>query len=278
MRNALSFDVEEYFHVSNFEGVIDRSEWDRLPSRVVDSTRRILELLDGYDVRATFFVLGWVAERHPDLVREIASAGHEIASHGYGHRLVYDEGPEGFREDVTKAARILREITGHDRDRFGYRAPSFSITPRSAWALEILAETGHAYDSSVFPVRHPRYGWKGSDPYPHVRRLEGGGALVEMPPTSAPWLGRRIPAAGGAYLRLFPVRLVRRGLRAAHRAGHPGVLYLHPWELDPGQPRFEVGRLTAWRHYGNLGRTEGRLRRLLDEFEFAPIRDLLPAA
>lgn len=278
MRNALSFDVEEYFHVSNFEGVIARDEWDRLPSRVVESTRRILELLDEHDVHATFFMLGWVAERHPDLVREIATGGHEIASHGYGHRLVYDEGPEAFREDVTRTARLLREITGQPEASYGYRAPSFSITPRSAWALDILAETGHSYDSSIFPVPHPRYGWKGSDPYPHVRQLADGRSLVEMPPTSAPWFGKRLPAAGGAYLRLFPVALLRRGLAAAHRCGHPGILYLHPWEFDPGQPRFEVSRFTAWRHYGNLRGTESRLRRLLEEFEFGTVKEVLPAA
>lgn len=274
MRNALSFDVEEYFQVSNFETLIPRESWDEYPSRVVESTRRILELLDGAGVRATFFVLGWVAERHPDLVREIHGCGHEIASHGYWHRLVYSNTPAEFREDVLRARTVLDEICGAEPR--GYRAPSFSITPQSAWALSILADTGHDYDSSVFPVTHPRYGWKGSDPYPHRRVLDDESTLWEFPPTTAPFVGsRRLPAAGGAYLRLLPLGLIRRGVRSANREGRPGILYLHPWEFDPDQPRLQVGRLTRIRHYGNLGRTAARLRQLLDEFEFGTAREVL---
>jgi len=270
MRHALSFDVEEYFQVSNFERIVDRREWDGIPSRVADSTRRILDQLERAGVRATFFLLGWVAERHPGLVREIRAAGHELGSHGYDHRLVFDLGEDGFREDVTRTRAILEDLAGPGSVH-GYRAPSFSITPRSAWALRVLVETRHAYDSSIFPVRHPRYGWIGSDPYVHARETEAG-VLWELPPTTAPaWGGGRLPAAGGAYLRLFPLALVRRGLRASERAGHPGVVYLHPWEFDPDQPRLRVPWHVRIRHYANLERTASRLARLLDEFEFGTV-------
>lgn len=276
MRNALSFDVEEYFQVSNFENVVPRDEWDSYPSRVVDSTQRILDLLARRDLRATFFVLGWIAERHPDLVRTIRDGGHEIASHGMSHRLVYDLSPDEFRTEIERSRDLLSDLAGAPVE--GYRAPSFSITPRSRWALPILAEAGYRYDSSIFPVSHPRYGWKGSDPYLHARDVGEGASLVEFPPTTAPWLRSRLPAAGGAYLRLLPLGLIRRGFRDSARRGNPAILYLHPWEFDPDQPRLPAGRLTRIRHYGNLHRTEVRLERLLDEFEFTTVREVLEDA
>lgn len=271
--NALSVDLEEYFQVSNFADIIDRSRWGEIPSRLPAVTERILTLFDAHQVRATFFVLGWVAERHPALVRRIAERGHEIASHGYSHDLVYDLGPEGFRADLRKARRALTEASG--TDVVGYRAPSFSITARSTWALRILAEEGFSYDSSVFPIRHPRYGMPGFPSHPLTLDLGDGVSIREFPLTTIRFGPMTFPLAGGAYLRFLPPALFRWGW--AHLAGRedPAILYLHPWEMDPDQPRQRVGWPTRLNHYHNLARTERRVEALLERHEFDSVAAVL---
>ncbi len=274
--NALSFDVEDYFQVSAFEGSVRREDWVKFESRVAANTRLILEILDRGGARATFFVLGWVAEHHPDVVREIAGRGHEVASHGYSHRLVYGMTPEEFRDDVRRSKDLLEGIAG--RPVLGYRAPSFSIVARSLWGLQVLVDLGFRYDSSIFPVRHDRYGIPSHPRFPHRMVTEGGGRsgeIVEFPMTTARWGGLQLPVAGGGYLRLLSYRYIRWGLRRVNGEGQPAVFYLHPWELDPGQPRLPCGWKTRIRHYASLGRTAGSLKRLLGDFRFAPMADVL---
>ena len=275
MLNALTFDVEEHFQVHNFETVVDRSDWERFPSRVVDNTRCILRLLAEHEVYATFFVLGWVAERHPQLVCEIALAGHEIASHGYWHELIYRQTPEEFSRDVGDSLRAISQAldsldtAAHDGQIRGYRAPAFSITRDSLWALKALSEMGFQYDSSIFPLAtHDRYGLSSANRFAH--RTEEG--IWEIPVSTVRIAARNLPVGGGGYFRLFPLALTQQGLRRINREGHPAVLYLHPWEFDPDQPRIQVAPLVSrFRHYVNLHRTEGKLRSLLSAFRFAPI-------
>ncbi len=271
--NALSVDVEEYFQVSNFEGVIPRESWGSLPSRAGDSTRRLLDAFDETGQRATFFVLGWVAERDPGLVREIADRGHEVACHGYQHELVYAIGPEAFRKDLRRARAAIEDACG--RTLHGYRAPSYSVTRESLWALPILVEEGFRYDSSIFPVRHHRYGIPDFAREPLRLELGGGASICEYPLTTLRLGSLNLPLAGGGYLRFLPAALFRWGFGRLVRQGRPTVLYVHPWEIDPGQPRQEVGWKVRVNHYHNLGRTEGRLRRLLEAHRFAPLGESL---
>jgi polysaccharide deacetylase family protein (PEP-CTERM system associated) len=271
--NALSVDLEEYFQVSNFERVIDRDTWPALPSRVVASAHALLQAFAETQNKATFFVLGWVAEREPALVREIAERGHEIACHGYGHQLVYEIGPQRFREDLRRARGAIEDAV-QIRLR-GYRAPSYSITDRSLWALDILAEEGFEYDSSIFPIRHHRYGIPDFSRVPVRIRLASGRSIREFPMTTLGMGPFKIPLAGGAYLRFFPPALFRWGFRRLISAGDPIVLYVHPWEIDPDQPRQAVGWKVRINHYHNLARTEARLARLLREFRFRPLATVL---
>jgi polysaccharide deacetylase family protein (PEP-CTERM system associated) len=275
--NAMTVDVEDYFHVSVFDGVVPRSRWDRLESRVCANTERLLAMFDDAHVRATFFVLGWVAERHPALVRRIAAEGHEIASHGFAHRLVYDQTPAAFRDDVTRAKAVLEEASGFEV--VGFRAPSFSITPRSLWALDVLIEAGYRYDASVFPIRHDRYGIPVSARHPYRIEREGGD-LIEVPASTARLFGVNLPVGGGGYFRMLPYAWTRWGLtRINNVEGRPAVFYLHPWELDPDQPRLSVGTLSRFRHYANLSATDERLARLLRDFAFGPMAAvMLPEA
>lgn len=268
-------DLEEYFQVSNFEGVIPRGDWERLPSRLEASTRRLLDLFDETGRRATFFVLGWIARRQPGLLAEIARRGHEIACHGDVHARVTELGPERFRRDLRDARAAIADAVGAAPR--GHRAASFSITPRSAWALPALAEAGFAYDSSVFPVRHPRYGWPGFEPTPVRLRLPQGGVLREFPPSTLGAGPLRLPVAGGAYLRFLPGPVFRRGFRRALRRAGSAMLYVHPWEMDADQPRQRVGLRVRVNHYFGLGRTEARLRRLLGEIDFGPVGEVLAA-
>lgn len=266
MNNALSFDIEDWFQVENLKSAIAREQWDKTELRVEASTRRILAILRESGAHATFFILGWVAERCPTLVADIDRAGHEVASHGYGHRLVYDMTPEAFREDLLKSKRILEGIV--KKPVIGYRAPSFSITPRNLWALDVLKEAGFEYDSSIFPVSlHDRYGFAGCATQPFV----WPNGLVEIP-LAVYRLGRlSLPAAGGGYFRLFPYGYFRRIFQRLNRRNEAVTFYMHPWELDPGQPRVKVPWFYGFRHYVNLDKTEDRLRVLLKDFRFTSI-------
>lgn len=261
-------DVEEYFQVHAFEGVIRRNEWPKLPSRVASNVEVLLDLLAEHDVLATFFVLGWIADRYPQVVRRIADAGHEIASHGWWHHRVTSLEPEEFREDIRVSKLLLEDISG--RPVNGYRAPSFSITPDSQFAFEVLLEEGYIYDSSVFPIRRSNYGWPGAPPIPHVKQCVNG-ALLEFPLATNLWGPFRIPVAGGGYFRQFPLAVVQRAFRELSMQSVPGVFYIHPWELDADQPRIRVGPLTRMRHYRGLKSTPHRLERLLAEFRFTSI-------
>ncbi|HEX8905827.1 MAG TPA: XrtA system polysaccharide deacetylase [Longimicrobiaceae bacterium] len=267
-------DVEEYFHANALEPYAPRYEWDGLASRVEAGTDAILELLGERGVHGTFFVLGWVARRRPELVRRIAAAGHEVASHGWGHRRVTELSPEQFRRSVRATRAELEDVAGCEV--VGYRAPSFSIVPRTEWALDVLVEEGYRYDSSIFPGR-PGSGWEAAERDPHrVQRAAGGLDLV--PPATVRVGGRTLPAGGGAYFRLFPYRLCAAALRQAAARGASGTFYVHPWEVDPEQPRFDVPLLTRVRHYGGLRNTLPRLRRLVSEFRFQPIARTLALA
>lgn len=274
--NAFTVDVEEHFQVSAFEGTIDRRQWSSLPSRVVANTRRLLELLDCHGVKGTFFILGWVAQRHAFLVREIESAGHEIASHGFWHRLIYEQTPDEFRADIRLARDVLQDIVGHRVT--AYRAPSFSVTRRSLWSLEILVEEGFEIDSSVFPVYHDRYGIP--DAPTGLHRIDtAAGPLWEFPPAVARVAGMRTPVGGGGYFRIYPWPCTRALLRRVQTREQRFMSYIHPWEVDPEQPRIAVkSRLSRFRHYFNLSRTEARLSAMLRQFRFAPLSEIVRAA
>lgn len=263
-------DVEEYFQVSAFESRVRRSDWDEFESRVADGVARLLDLLAEHEARATFFVLGWIAERQPGLVRSISDAGHEVASHGWDHRRVTEQGPSEFRDSVRRTKSVLEDLTGWPV--FGFRAPSFSIVPGREWALDILIEEGHRYDSSLFPVRRPGYGFPNGRRDPHwIERPPG--RIAEMPPATLRVAGCNLPVGGGGYFRFLPYGCLRAALRDAQRRGVPATFYIHPWELDADQPRLDVPWMVRMRHYTGLGRTVGRLRRLLGEFRFTAISD-----
>jgi len=277
--NGFSVDVEDWYQVADFFAVLPFADWDKYESRVMRNTETVLQLMeDAGGVKGTFFILTWNAERHPEVVRRIAAAGHEIASHGYAHRLIYEQTPEEFRADVTRAKEILEDITG--TPVLGYRAPSFSITQRSLWALDVLLDVGYRYDSSVFPVKDALYGMPDAQRVPWVIRERDGRQLLEVPLTTTSLLGRNLPLGGGGYLRVFPYQYMRWGMRRVNRREHqPAIVYLHPWEVDPGQPRIETaGKRGFSTHYVNLGRTAPRVRRLLRDFRFAPIRDVVGLA
>ena len=272
IRNALTVDVEDYFHVANLAPNIRRESWNSRESRVVGNTQKLLAIFEQFDVRGTFFVLGWVAERYPQLIRDIAARGHEIACHGFSHRLVYKQSPEEFYQETLRAKNLLQEITGSAV--LGYRAASYSIVRKSLWALDILVELGFVYDSSIFPVRHDRYGIPDAERAPHRMATPTGKSIVEWPLATARILGFRLPVAGGGYFRLLPYWLSRWGLASINRRElRPFVFYLHPWEIDPAQPRVSASWLSRFRHYTNLGKCEQRLRRLLAEFRFGTARD-----
>jgi polysaccharide deacetylase family protein (PEP-CTERM system associated) len=271
--NAMTIDVEDYFQVSAFEDRVCRTKWHTFESRVCRNTERLLEIFDDAGVKATFFVLGWVAERFPDLVRQIHLGGHELASHGYAHRLVYATTREEFRDDLRRARAVLESAAGVPI--LGYRAPSYSITRESLWALDVLVEEGYAYDASIYPIHHDRYGIP--DWPRHVHRIDRpGGSLWELPGSTARWAGMNFPIGGGGYFRLLPYGWTRKGIERLNEAEQrPAIFYLHPWEIDPGQPRIASSGLTQVRHYRNLAKTETRLRRMLSEFSFGRVSDVL---
>ncbi len=270
-------DVEEHFQVQALAPYVKRERWDREESRVEGSTRRILDLCARHGALGTFFTVGWVAERHPGLIRDIAAAGHEVASHTWDHRRIPDQTPEAFRDSVRRTKALIEDLTG--QPCVGFRAPSFSIVRGAEWALDVLIEEGYTYDSSLFPVTRPGYGYSRGGRDPHWLQRPGG-RLAEVPPTTLRRLGVNLPASGGAYFRLLPIgyRLVAGGLRDAETRGQPGTFYIHPWEVDPGQPRVKVPMLTRIRHYGGLAGTAARIDRLLAEFRFLPIAPTLGLA
>lgn len=272
--NALTFDVEDYFHVSALSSSIHPRDWGKHDQgRVVSSTLKILESCERSNSKATFFVLGWVADRYPELVKEIDAAGHEIASHGWSHQLVYNQTKHEFREETDRSKKLLEDITGKSVD--GYRAASYSITPKSRWALDTLAELGFKYDSSLFPVYHDRYGMPGIPFDPYLLETDNGNILVEFPLSTYGFFGYRLPIAGGGYFRLYPYFLTQYLLGSINRAGRPFVFYLHPWEVDPDQPRVAVSGLSKFRHYNNLDKCCGRLDKLLSRFEFGSMYSVL---
>jgi len=267
-----TIDVEEYFQVAALEPYVTRSDWDRLPSRVAPQMEQLLALLARHNAHATCFVVGWLAARQPDLIRTIARAGHEIASHGWDHARVTTLTPAQFRDSVRHSKQVLEEITGVPVA--GFRAPSFSIVAGREWALDILLEEGYRYDSSLFPIRRPGYGYPMGQSDPHwIERAAG--RLAEIPPATLRFAGLRLPAAGGGYFRLLPYGVVRAALRQCERRQVPGTFYIHPWEIDPDQPRIEVSWLTRARHYGGLRGTVSRLERLLTEFRFVPVSETI---
>lgn len=270
--HCLSFDIEEHFQVSAFESAMRRHNWDLFESRVERNTDKILDLIEFKGLRATFFILGWVAERCPALVRRICAGGHEIASHGYAHELVTSQAPQKFREDIRKTKAILEDLTG--QHVCGYRAPSFSITNKSSWALSILCEEGYGYDTSIVPIIHDRYGMPEAPSVVHQLKTESG-IIWEIPPSTVSICGMRVPIGGGGYFRIFPYWMFKALFQKAEGTNSPLVTYFHPWEIDPDQPRMKGSRLSRFRHYTNLHRTHERLTRLLDDFAFAPIKEII---
>jgi polysaccharide deacetylase family protein (PEP-CTERM system associated) len=268
MLNALTIDVEDYFHVHAFESVIARDNWSDIPARVVENTRIILRLLCEHDTRATFFTLGWVADKHPEIVREIAADGHELATHGYAHEAVWDLNPDSFRRDIERSIDAILAACP-DAKIQGYRAPSFSINEDMPWAFDVLAALGLSYDSSVFPTSfHDRYGHHSAPRFAH----QIGERLWEIPLSTIRAFGCNWPVAGGGYFRLTPLSVTAWAVRRINREGQPAVVYLHPWEFDPDQPRVRSAPLRSkFRHYINLHRTEQRLRGLLRQFSFGPV-------
>ncbi len=270
IQNALTVDLEDWYH-SIYS--LTPADWGALEDRLAPPTQRLLDLLDRYQARSTFFVLGALAERHPELVREIHARGHEIASHGFAHRFVYDLTPDEFREDLRRSLAILGSLIGEPV--LGYRAAYWTITERSLWALDILAEEGLAYDSSIYPVKTYLYGIPGTPPGPHVLRLVNGHPFFEVPPSTVGVLGRRLPVGGGFYMRAFPRWLLEWGIARLHREGLPAVLYIHPPEFDREKPRIALPLRERILHYHGLGTVEPKLAGLLERYRFVPVRELL---
>ena len=266
--NALTIDFEDWYQ--GLEIPVD--QWDRFEDRIEFSGRRVLELLDANGVRATFFVLGHVAERHPALVREIAQAGHEVGTHGYSHTLIYNQTPAVFRDELRRAVRAVEDAAAVRV--LGHRAPFFSITKRSLWALDVLEELGIRYDSSIFPVHNYRYGISDAPRWPYELKASPP-HMREFPISTWRVFGQNVPIAGGAYFRILPYVVTRAGLRSINRSGHPAVFYIHPWEFDPKHPRLPLPRRIAATHYFNLRSTEKRFQALLRDFRFAPMREVL---
>lgn len=273
MENALTVDVEDYFQVAALAEAVNYSDWNTMEYRVEANTDRLLELFDRFQTNATFFTLGWVAERSPGLVRRIQDAGHEIASHGYSHQLIYKQTPKVFREETRKAKQILENITG--KSVTGYRAASYSITTQSRWALDILCDEGFTWDSSIFPVHHDRYGMPGTPFEPYQLKAPNGGVLTEFPLSTCSIGSYRIPIAGGGYFRLFPYWFSRWGLAQINKTGKPFIFYLHPWEIDADQPRLKVKAFSRFRHYNNLEKCMSRMENLLQDFRFGTVSGVL---
>lgn len=272
MKHALSFDVEEFFQVANLKANFPQESWERVPSRLDVGMRAVLDCLARHETRATFFFLGWVAERRADLVRACLAAGHEVASHGYEHKFLDELGPAGLDEDLARTERAL-VAAGAERP-LGFRASTFTLTRKTWWAFDVLVRRGYRYDSSVHPVHHPTYGVPDFEPGISVVRADGG-SIVEFPVATLPFLGRNLPVGGGGYFRLLPLALTRAAIASLERRGRPAALYLHPWEFDPGQPRQKTSAFKRFRHYLNLERTLPRLEALVQRFRFTSLREVL---
>ena len=274
MKNILTFDVEEWFQVANLEAAIGFEQWGSFPSRLDKPLSFILDLLERKGVRATFFVLGWIAERRPEVVRMIQDRNHEIGTHGYSHDLIYNQRREEFDRDLKRSIGVIREASGVEV--VGHRAASFSITEESRWALEVLLDNGILYDSSIFPIRHHRYGMADSPRHPYVILERGVRRLVEFPLSTLRLGSLNLPVAGGGYFRLFPYFLTGQALKSINSSGYPAVVYLHPWEFDESIPRVRgAGFLNRFRHYVNIGKNRVKLVHLLDDFEFEAMGDAL---
>jgi len=270
----MSVDVEDYYQVSAFANSVNTNEWTQHESRVVDNTHRLLDLFAEKNIKATFFVLGWVADREPQLVKDIHNKGHEVASHGYSHQLIYNQSQEVFKEETLRSKKLLEDLIGEQI--LGYRAASYSITKRNLWALDILQEAGFAYDSSIFPIRHDRYGIADAETIPHKLTTPNGCELVEFPLTTRRLGKLNIPVAGGGYFRLYPYFLTRQFLKAVNnKQNEQFVFYLHPWEVDPEQPRIDASWFSRFRHYNNLDKCEARLNNLIDDFNFTTMKNVL---
>jgi polysaccharide deacetylase family protein (PEP-CTERM system associated) len=267
-------DVEDYFHVQAFAGVVGRSDWERYPMRVERNTYRLLELFARKGIRATFFVLGWVAMRCPGLVVQISKAGHHIGCHGFSHQAIYSGSEVDFRTDLRRAKRAIEDALGSCIR--SYRAPSYSITSKTLWALEVLGEEGFENDSSIFPILHDNYGIPAAPRFPYINVLRCGRQLREFPPTTIRMCGVNLPVAGGGYLRLLPYRITAWAIRRVNQIERqPAMVYIHPWELDPDQPRLSASWLSRFRHYQNLDSTEAKCLKLLDDFSWAPMEEVL---
>lgn len=273
IQNALTVDVEDYFQVSAFAKNINYSNWGEHPLRVEKNTHRLLDIFDEAKIKATFFVLGWVADRNKKLVETIALRGHEVACHGYSHQLIYNQTQDVFREETFRSKKLLEDIV--QKPVNGYRAASYSITKHSLWALDILAEAGFEYDSSIFPVKHDRYGIPNAEEHPHRLKTPDGSQLVEFPLSTATVFGHKLPVAGGGYFRLYPYMLTKAGLSQINRDNRPFIFYLHPWEIDTDQPKVSAKWFSRFRHYNNLHKCEPRLKKLLKDFEFTTVKDVL---
>lgn len=272
-KHILSIDLEDYFHVEAFAASISRDDWDRFPSRVEQNTRRLLEIFDAFSVKATFFVLGWVAGRFPQLVREVAERGHELACHSYWHRRIYTLSPDEFRADTRAACDAIEQASGVRVQ--GYRAPSWSVTRDSLWALNILAEEGFSYDSSIFPIHHDIYGIPDASRHPYRHSCLQSQTLVEIPPATLRLGFMNAPAAGGGYFRIFPFAYTDWAFRQFEKESHSLVFYLHPWEIDPEQPRISAPLKSRLRHYTNLEKTQSRLERLLGRYQFQTFAEFI---
>ena len=273
IRNAITIDVEDYFQVEAFRSTVGFGDWDDHELRVERNLIKLLEMLELNNVKSTFFVLGWIAERVPGIVQEIRNCGHEIACHSYAHNMISDQTRKEFREDTHKAKATLENIVGEKI--LGYRAPTFSITDKTLWALDILAEEGFLYDSSIFPIRHDRYGFPGWHRHITTVELGNGYTIIEAPPLTVRVLGFNFPMAGGGYFRLAPFCISAWAIRRMNAGGHSAILYLHPWEIDPDQPRIPAPPLSRFRHYANLAHTKDKLQLLLASGSFARLKDVL---
>ena len=271
--NVFSIDVEDWFHILDIGHACPIREWDRMESRVERNTDRLLALLDHFGVKCTCFILGWIAERHPALVKRICDAGHEIASHGYDHRLVYEQDPQLLRQDLERSISILQSVAGCVPG--GYRAPGFSISSNTEWAFDVIAEAGFWYDSSVFPTRRTHGGMTSAASHIHERRLSSGRFLLELPISTTRLMGRDFAYCGGGYLRAFPYRFIASRIREANAAGEPVVVYVHPRDIDPDQPRLDMPLRRRLKSYLNLDTALDKLRRLLNEFSFTTACDVL---